>query len=626
VETLFRWVAVGTIAVALWLCAAGRAAGEERLHDRPTPKHQVRVEKSVPVPMRDGVRLSTDFYFPEGVASRLPVILMRTPYDKNKESGVTLAARMFAGQGYAVALQDKRGKFESEGSYVVSAADTNDGYDAVDWLARQPWSTGKIGTYGCSYLGENQVQMAKLRHPNHVAMIPQASGGAGRYFALITGGAVELASGADWFATNGAKVRPVLSPRDDQEGFARAAKVFKLAPELPPVDWARLWRSLPLRDVVTKAGAPPSDWEDFISHVPGDAWWDQFGYVDANDRFDTPALFVDSWYDYGPADTFALAELWRTNGTSERTRNNVFVVVAPTTHCVYARDREQTIVGQRDVGDARFDFYGLYLRWFDYWLKGIDNGVTRMPKVQIFVMGKNQWRGEEEWPLARTEFTRFYLRSDGRANSRTGTGLLSTDPPGAEPSDRFVYDPASPVPSTGGPDFGTPLPGRVAGAADQSDLEMRQDVLVYTTPPLENGLEITGPLELVLFVSSSAPDTDFTAKLVDVYPDGRAFNVQEGVLRARYREGFDKKVFMQPGGIYRVRVSLSVTSNYFGPGHRIRLEVSSSNFPRFDRNLNTGGRNYDETEWIVAENEIHHSGEHASYLMLPVIPEDRARP
>jgi putative CocE/NonD family hydrolase len=492
----------------------------------------------------------------------------------------------------------------------------------VGWLASQQWSTGKVGTYGCSYRGENQVEMAKLRHPNHVAMIPQASGGAGRHFAAITGGAVELASGADWFARNGAKVRPVLGPRDDQEGFVRAASVFKLAPQLPPADWASLWRTLPLRDVVKTAGAPPSDWEGFVSHEPADPWWDQFGYVGAQDRFDTPALFLDSWHDYGPADTFALAELWRKNATSERTRDNVFVVVAPTTHCVYARDREQTIVGQRDLGDARFDFYGLYLRWFDRWLKGIDNGVTRMPKVQIFVMGKNQWRGEEEWPLRRTRFTKFYFRSDGRAQSRTGTGVLSIESPRREPSDTFEYDPASPVPSVGGPDFGTPLPGLIAGAVDQSEVEMRHDVLVYTTPPLEKGLEVTGPLEAVLFVSSSAPDTDFTAKLVDVFPDGRAFNVQEGILRARYRDGFDKKAFMRPGGVYRVPVSLSVTSNFFGPGHRIRLEVSSSNVPRFDRNLNTGGRNYDETGWAVARNEVYHSEGRASYLMLPVVPDN----
>lgn len=621
-QSLFRTVAAVTISAAVCTWRPEPANGEEGLHPRPTPQYEVRVEKSVLVSMRDGVRLSTDLYFPKGVASRLPAILIRTPYDKNTDTAVILAARMFAAQGYAVALQDVRGKFESEGNYVVSAADTNDGYDAVGWLAAQSWASGKVGTYGCSYRGENQVQMAKLRHPNHVAMIPMASGGAIRYFGAVTGGAVELASGAQWFATNGAKIRPVLGPRDDHAGFVRAASVFKLEPQLRPVDWTRVWRTLPVHDMVTETGAPPSDWEGFVSHEPSDPWWHQFGYVGTKDRFDTPALFLDSWYDYGAADTFALAELWRRNAASERTRENVFVVIAPTTHCVYARDREQTIVGQRDVGDARIDFYGLYLRWFDYWLKGIDNGVTRMPKVQIFVMGKNQWRGEQEWPLARTQFTRFYLRSDGRANSRTGTGLLSIEPPESEPADRFHYDPASPVPSTGGPDFGTPLAGMVAGAVDQSHVEMRHDILVYTSPPLESGLEITGPIELVLFVSSSARDTDFTAKLVDVFPDGRAFNVQEGILRARYREGFDRKVLMRPDEVYRVPVSLSVTSNYFGPGHRIRLEVSSSNFPRFDRNLNTGGRNYDETEWVVAENEVHHSEGRASYLMLPLIPQD----
>ena len=573
------------------------------------------------MPMRDGVKLSTDLYFPEGLSGRLPVILIRTPYDKNASRSEDSTARMFAVQGYVVAVQDTRGKFESEGEYTVSAADTNDGYDATGWLASQPWSTGKVGTYGCSYSGENQVETAKLRHPNLAAMIPQASGGARRYFAAITGGAVELAAGADWFRSNGAKIRPMLGPSSDPSGFARAARYFNLEPQLPPVNWASVWRTLPLVDVVKAAGAPPSDWEGFVSHDLNDPWWDQFGYVNETHRFNTPALFLDSWYDYGPADTMALLKLFQDNAESEIARRHVFAVLAPTTHCVYARAHEQTIVGERFVGDARFDFYGLYVRWFDYWLKGIDNGVTGMPRIQIFVMGRNQWRGEHEWPLARTRFTKYYLHSDGRANSRLGTGALSLTPPASEPADSYTYDPAAPVPTVGGPDFGVPLQGHTAGAADQSGVEMRQDVLVYTTAPLETGVEVTGPIEAVLYVSSSAKDTDFTAKLVDVHPDGTAFNVQEGILRARYREGFDRKVLMKEGEVYEVHVPLSVTSNYFPRRHRIRLDVSSSNFPRFDRNLNTGGNNYDETTWAVARNTVHHSAERASYLLLPIIPE-----
>lgn len=612
-----------TLAILSSIVGAGWAQSQhvERRHERPEPRYSVRLEPSVLVPMRDGVKLSTDLYFPEGLGGKLPVILARTPYNKNAARADNSWARMFAAQGYIVAVQDTRGKFESEGEYTVSAADTNDGCDAIDWMASQPWSTGKVGTYGCSYLGENQVETAKLRHPNHAAMIPQASGGARRYFGAITGGAVELAAGADWFRSSGAKIRPTLGPTREPAGFSQAARYFNLAPQLPPVDWTTIWRALPVIDMVRASGAPPSDWEGFVSHEPNDPWWEQFGYITDTHRFKTPALFLDSWYDYGPADTLTLFNLFQKNNESDLARQNIFAIIGPTTHCVYANEYEQTLVGERLVGDARLDFYGIYLRWFDYWLKGIDNGVTRMPKLQIFVMGRNQWRGENEWPLARTQFTRYYLHSDGRANSRLGTGTISTTAPGSEPPDTYVYDPASPVPSIGGPDFGVPLQGHTAGAADQAPVEMRNDVLVYTTPPLDRGVEVTGPIEVVLHVSSTAKDTDFTAKLVDVSPDGTAYNVQEGILRARYRQGFDRKVWMKEGEVYEVRVSLSATSNYFAPGHRIRLQVSGSNFPRFDRNLNTGGNNFDETRWVVARNTVHHSARRASHLLLPVIPE-----
>jgi putative CocE/NonD family hydrolase len=316
----------------------------------------------------------------------------------------------------------------------------------------------------------------------------------------------------------------------------------------------------------------------------------------------------------------------RTNAESALGRDNQYVIISPTTHCIaefYMGAREQMIVGERDVGDARYNYWQTYIRWFDYWLKGIDNGVTDMPKVQIYVMGKNFWREEREWPPARAEYTRYYFHSDGHANSRFGTGILNTDSPGKEPPDRYTYDPKTPVPSLGGPICCTGTPEAVPGAYDQSEVEMRNDVLVYTTPVLKEGVEVTGPITATLYMSSSAKDTDFTVKLVDVYPDGTAFNVQEGILRARYREGFEKKAWMKPGEVYEVKVDIHATCNYFGPGHKIRVEVSSSNFPRFDRNLNTGGNNYDETEGVVAKNTLHHSERYPSHIVLPVIPERR---
>jgi putative CocE/NonD family hydrolase len=262
------------------------------------------------------------------------------------------------------------------------------------------------------------------------------------------------------------------------------------------------------------------------------------------------------------------------------------------------------------------------LAWFDYWLKGNQAAKPHFPKVQLFVMGKNQWRGENEWPLARTVFTKYYLHSDGRGNSRFGSGTLNTTPPQDESPDHYIYDPGTPVPTAGGALCNAC--GRnmalADGAVNQSDIETREDVLVYTTAPLPQGVEVTGPLELILYASSSAKDTDFTAKLVDVYPDGTAFNLQESIIRARYREGFLKKVWMKPGEIYEIHIDLHATSNYFGVGHRIRLEISSSSFPRWDRNLNTGGNNYDETSWVSATNVIYHSAQSPSHLLLPVIP------
>lgn len=579
-------------------------------------KYNVRIEKSVMIPMRDGVKLSTDLYFPQGAGEKLPVIMIRTPYNKNGKG----AAYTFDGQDYVVAVQDVRGKFESGGDYIVSAADTNDGYDTVEWLASQSWSTGKVGTTGCSYEGENQVQMAKLRNPHHMAMNPRAASGGMRYFGFVRGGAFELAGGANWFLHNGSKIKPQIAPSLPRSQSLAVTKYFNLNPSPPKVDWHELWRSLPLTDMMDKAGMPPTDWEGFVSHPEGDPWWDQFGYVKETDHFDTPGLFLDSWYDYGVGDTFKLVELIKKNSASPRARENQFIVIAPTLHCWYEDATEHTVVGTRDLGDAQFDYYGLYLRWFDYWLRGIDNGVTKMPKIQLYVMGRNEWRGENEWPLARTKSTPFYLHSDGHANTRFGTGSLSTEKPGGESPDRYVYDPKSPVPTWGG------LRSRnlPSGAQDQSDIEMQNDVLVYSTPPLEKGIEVTGPLEVVLYVSSDVRDTDFTAKLIDVYPDGTAYNVQEGIQRARYREGFEKKVWMKPGEVCLVRINLGATSNYFGLGHRIRLDISSSNFPRFDRNLNTGGNNYDETKWIVAHNEIKHDKQYTSYILLPVIPESVA--
>jgi uncharacterized protein len=575
-------------------------------HARPAAKYDVRVDKDLMVPMRDGVRLATDLYMPVGVSDKLPVILIRLPYNKSRYGGAVNPARFFASQGYVVAVQDKRGKFGSQGDYIISAADANDGYDAVSWAASQPWSTGKVGTYGCSYLGESQIMLAKTRHPSHVAMIPQAAAGAigsagGRYanFGVQEGGALTLSAGFGWFRGAGSK--------------------DKNAPPAPQVDFAEALRYLPLIDMQKKYGGPPSDWENVVSKGPADPWWDRIGYITDKDRFDTPALHVNSWYDFGAAETFYLAGLMRRNGASARARDNQFVIISPTAHCASEAARERTIVGERDMGDARLRYWDTYLRWFDYWLKGIDNGITSMPKVQYYLMGKNEWRSAPEWPVPGVRYVRYHLGSGGQANGRDGDGLLGTTIVTRAGRDRFTYDPANPVPSRGGTVCCTGNPKDQPGAFDQSDLEARPDVLVYTSAALEQGLEVVGPVKAVLYVSSDAKDTDITVKLTDVLPDGRSFNVLEAIQRLRYRNGFQRPLWLERGKIYKIEIDLHAIAHYFAPGHRIRLDISSSSFPLYDRNLNTGGKNYDETAWVKAENVIYHSPPYPSHIVLPLL-------
>ena len=565
----------------------------------------IKVETGLMIPMRDGVKLAADLYRPTGQNGRLPVILMRTPYNKSVYQGATTPARRFAARGYAVIAQDTRGKFASEGEYRVQDHDRNDGYDTIEWITKQPWSNGRIGTYGCSYLGEVQYLLAKMRHPAHLAMIPQsasgATGPAGGYytnFGAYEGGAFVLSSAFGWFGFAGSKVKN--SPRPQN------------------VDFPTLLRSLPTVEMGKKAGYAPSEFEDFLSHPPGDPWWNSKGYLRDDDRFDTPALHVNSWLDVTPEQTLYVFNLMAKNGVSARARDNQFVIMSPTTHCASEVATEHTKVGEMDVGDARLEYWKIYLDWFDHWLKGVENGVTKRPKVTYYIAHQG-WRTADRWPVPGMQLTSFHLTSGGKANTAAGDGRLVTTAPAAG-RDTYVYDPGNPFPSRGGTICCTGNPNDLPGIFDQKDLESRPDLLVYTTPPLERGLTIAGTVKLLLYVASDAKDTDFNAKLIDVDPQGRSWNILNGVLRARYREGMTKKVLMQPGEVYQLEISLKATGYHFRPGHRIRLHVTSSDFPLYDRNLNTGGNNYDETTWVKATNTVHHGANRPSRLILPVVP------
>jgi predicted acyl esterase len=576
-------IAAALFAVAGIACAVDGASGA-------APISYERSEFMVA--MHDGVRLSTDIYRPVGWQNqaRWPAVLWRSVYDKESVYGNEPYLSQILDHGYFVVVQNTRGRGASEGRFVPSVGDRKDGHDTISWIVAQPWSDGKVGTAGCSSLGEAQLLTAAAGHPNHLAMIPQSAASGynvrGRPWAAFDGGVFELAQTAGWFSGDPARID---------------------------------YHTLPVVDVLRKAGLPPSEYEKFASSNPQGDYFRQLEWLVPGEQLDVPALFFDSWYDYGPAETLELFNSLTRNALSERARENQFAIIFPYTHCGYLNPDHGNLVGTRDLGDARRDVGDLMLRWYDYWLRGIDNGVTDMPRVQYYVMGRNRWQSAPAWPVPGTRFERLYLGSLHGANGLQGDGTLSWALPAGADRDSFVYDPGSPVPSLGGHVCCTGKDTE-AGAYDQARIEMREDVLVYTSPVLDQALEVTGPLEVVLHVSSSAPDTDFMAKLVDVYPDGRAFNVQEGALRMRYREGFDQDLRMTAGAVYRIRLDLHVTSNYFDVDHRIRLEVTSSNFPRWDRNLNTGGDNFSETDYHAAMNTVHHSTEYPSWILLPIVP------
>jgi hypothetical protein len=589
---------LGTVGVGAAQTPADRFA-------RPAARHELALQKNVMVPMRDGVELAADLYLPKDAGGRLPVIVMRTPYNKD---GVARVAEFFAGQGYAVAVQDVRGKFQSGGEYQVQSHDRDDGYDTIEWAASQPWSNGRVGTYGCSYLGEVQILLAGARHPRHAAAVPQAAAGglgsAGGYwsaFGAYESGVFSLSSGFGWFLGAGAKDKGITRPEN--------------------VDFPTALRSMPTLDMIKKVGGPRTDWEDYLSHRAGSAYWSRQGYATDTTRFAVPALHVNSWLDFGAEQTLFLFNLFRKNAVSRNARDNQYVIISPTTHCASEAATEHTRVGEMDVGDARLAYWKTYLAWFDHWLRNQGSGVLDLPKVQYYVIGKGEWRSANQWPVPEMRPVSYYLSSTKGANTSAGDGTLTTWVAPRPGRDTLTYDPEHPFPSRGGTICCTGNPNDQPGIFDQTELESRPDLLVYSTPVIREGVTIAGPVRLVLHVSSDASDTDFAAKLIDVDENGRAWNVVDGIARARYREGLPKPVFMEPGTVYRVEVNLKSIAYHFKPGHRIRVHLSSSNFPQYERNTNTGGNIYDEATVVVARNLVHFGPDRPSALVLPVVPE-----
>ena len=589
------------------------------------------VDQKVMMPMRDGIRLATDIYRPKG-PGKYPVILSKTPYNFNQWIDGKEAIRQYetaydaVKRGYVYIVQNERGRFFSEGVWDILGTPTTDGYDAFSWISSQEWSNQKIGTIGCSSTAEWQMAVASLDHPAHTALVPQGFGaGVGKIGNLyeqgnwFRGGAQQMLFTSWLYSVQNDRVRPTFPVDITQEELIRVSRNFDLAPENPKVDWVTALKHLPVQDIIKNVNGPIGVYEDMIRRKPNDQKWFQGGLFHDNMAFTKPSYWFVSWYDVATTPNISLFNLLRDKSKFPEAADNQYLVIAPTLHCSFKRATENTIVGERSVGDARLDYDALTYSWFDYWLKGQENGVkSKLPRVQYFTMGSNKWQQSETWPPKEAVATPFYLNSNGKANSRNGNGALTLLVPKTDMPDQFSYDPANPVNSFGGNVccIGNAIQG---GSLDQQTMELREDILVYSTPPLTEDVEITGFIESVLFVSSDAKDTDFTLKLIDVYPDGKAYNLDETIQRVRYREGYDKEVFMEKDKVYEVKLSALSTSNFFPKGHQIRIEISSSNFPRFDRNLNTGGNNFDEKVGVVAKNKVHHSTKYPSRIILPMI-------
>jgi hypothetical protein len=587
------------------------------------------IDQKVMMPMRDGVRLATDIYRPKGNA-KVPIVFSRTPYNFNTWGDGEMKARGLEAaydavqRGYAYVVQNERGRFFSEGEWDILGTPIMDGYDAIEWMSKQPWSNGKIGLIGCSSTAEWQMAVASLNHPALAAMVAQGFGaGVGRvgeYYEQgnwYRGGAQQMLFTAWLYGTQNDEFRPTFPNNITQEDLVRVQRFYDMATEMPGVDWSQALRHLPVQDIIKNVNGQKGVYEKMIRRKPNDPAWFEGGLYHDNMPLNVPSFWFVSWYDVSSSPNLALFNHARKNPSKE-IADNQYLIIAPTLHCAYKRASENTVVGERSMGDARLNYDELTWGWFDFLLKGEQNDFKKNPRVRYFTMGSNQWQTSETWPPANAVMTDYFLSSDGKANTRNGDGKLVAKVPAADKPDTFTYDPANPVSSYGGNVCctGNAVNG---GAFDQSEMELRADILVFTSEPLKDGIEVSGFIESTLYLSTDVKDTDVTIKLIDVYPDGKAYNLDETIQRVRYREGYDKEVFMEKGNVYKVKLTPLSTSNFFAAGHRIRIEVSSSNFPRFERNLNTGGNNYDESQGVVAHNQIHHSKKYPSVVRLPIV-------
>jgi len=560
------------------------------------------VERGVAVKMRDGTILRADIYRPN-VPGKFPILLTRTPYDKNNDLEFALKG---VARGYVVINQDVRGRYTSDGEWYPFLHESEDGFDTVEWAAALPYSDGRVGMYGGSYVGATQMLTA-IVHPPHLAGIcPVVTASNYHDGWTYQGGAFEQWFNESW--TSGLAQdtlnRTVRHETNAQHGISTLPLTgYPLFP-------------LPQSSSGTGLLQPLAPYFlDWLAHPSYDDYWRRWAIEEHYSDIHVPALTVAAWYDIFLGGSLRNYIGLKEHAADASAQEGQRLMVTIGGHAGDGRK-----VGDVDFGaSAPFDEDAVILSWYDHLFKNAANEFAGPKRVRIFVLGANQWRDEEDWPLSRARETKYYLHSGGRANSAAGDGVLSTTAPTSETSDQYTYDPSNPVPTIGGP-LCCDSTHLEPGPRNQSSAEARQDVLVYSTPALSEDLEVTGPVHLELFAKSSTLDTDFTAKLVDVAPDGFAQNLTEGIVRARYRNSQQKAEFLKPGDIYKFTIDLWATSNLFRRGHRLRLEVSSSNFPRFDRNMNTAEEAAHAAKFVSATQTVLHDAQHPSALVLPIVP------
>lgn len=586
------------------------------------------VEKKVLAPMRDGVGLSTDIYRPKDAVGPVPTIFIRTPYNmQNLQGGSLRQVVEGVDRGYAMIYQNERGRYFSEGKFEILGHPRTDGYDALTWIANQSWSNKKVGTYGCSSTAEWQLQLAATNHPAHAAMVPMASGaGIGRVGEFHEQGnwyrgGVPRTLFSIWLYGVDNPLRAQIPEGLDAKTRQYISQYSDLNPKKPDVTWNKQVWHLPYAELLTSLGEPAGTNEQLIARArPDDPEWYKGGLYHDNESWGVPALWYNSWYDVSIGPNLALYNHATKSGVDAESRDNQYAIVGPSVHCAFGSLGPNFKSGDRELGDASMDVSGEVWKFFDRFLKSDKDAFpATTPKIRYFSMGDNQWKTASKWPPEGVTDTKLYLHSNGRANSVFGDGKLSfTAPTGNETADSFAYDPKNPVQTIGGGDCcngGVVVPG----AFDQRPVEVRHDVLVYTSDVLTRPVTVAGFVDAILHVASDAKDTDFAVKLVDVAPDGSAYIIDDTILRARFRDGYDREVFMVRDKTYKLDFTPMTTANTFMPGHRIRVEVTSSSFPKYARNLNTGGRNEFEKDPVVANNTVKHSKAEPSYIVLPVV-------